>query len=294
MSPAPARRAAARIQGLAPRSALALLAVLALTIGPSKPVTPPPAKASAPPATASTPPPPMQADAASLACIKELTDAMGGQETWNKLPYFRFDFVVVKDGKEVARFKHWWDKMHSRCRVEGPDEQGRVVTACFNLMTKKGKTFTDGIVDTDSTNIANIIENGYERWVNDTYWIIMPFKLHDNGVHVKHVRTEEGTNGATYDVLEVSFMPNVGLTPEDHYWLFVNTKTHLIDRWEMVLTGQKPPPSGSTWESWTSIGPLQLSLARRFDGKPVMLRFENVATPATMDNSVFTDSRPKD
>jgi hypothetical protein len=43
-------------------------------------------------------------------------------------------------------------------------------------MTKKGKAFTDGIIDTDSTNIASIIENGYERWVNDTYWMIMPFK----------------------------------------------------------------------------------------------------------------------
>lgn len=294
MSRAPAGRPAARNQALAPGSALALLAVLGLTVGPSKPVTPPPAKGSAPTVTAAAAPPPVQGDAASMACIKELTDAMGGQETWNRLPYFRFDFVVVKDGKEVARFKHWWDKMHSRCRVEGPDDKGRVVTACFNLMTKKGKAFTDGIVDADSTNIANIIENGYERWVNDTYWIIMPFKLHDNGVRVKHVRTEEGANGATYDVLEVSFMPNVGLTPQDHYWLFVNSKTHLIDRWEMILTGQKPPPSGSTWESWTSIGPLQLSLARRFAGKPVMLRFENVATPTTMDESVFTDSRPKD
>ena len=41
------------------------------------------------------------------------------------------------------------------------------------------------------------------------------------------------------------------------------------------------------------IGPIQLSLARRFAGKPVMLRFENVAVPATMDETVFTNSRLK-
>lgn len=228
-----------------------------------------------------------------MACIKQLTDAMGGQETWDKLSYLRFDFVVVKDGKEIARFQHWWDKMHGRCRVEGPDDQGRIVAACFSLATKKGKTFTDGLLDTDSTNIANIIENGYERWVNDTFWIILPFKLHDNGVRIKHARTQEGSNGQTYDVLELWCMPDVGPTGEDHYWLFVNQKTHLIDRWEMVLAGQEPPPSGTTWESWTSIGPLQLSLARRFDERPVMVRFENVATPQTMDESVFTNSRPK-
>jgi len=234
----------------------------------------------------------MQADAASMACIKQLTDAMGGQETWDKLPYFRFDFVVVKEGKEVARFKHWWDKKHGRCRVEGPDDQDRVVTACFNLADKKGKAFVDGILDADSVDTANIIQNGYERWVNDTYWIIMPFKLHDNGVRLTHARTQESPNGQTYDVLDLTYAP--GLSAPDHYWLFVNQKTHLIDRWEMVLTGQKPPPSGASWESWTTIGPLQLSLARRFDTAPVMIRFENVGTPTTMDESVFTNSRPKE
>lgn len=258
---------------------------------------PPATKSSAPakPAAKSAEaPPPPQCDALSAECIKELTDAMGGQETWDKLPYFRFDFVVVRDGKELARFKHWWDKRHGRCRVEGPDDQGRVITAIFNLSDKKGKAFTDGIIDTDSANIANIIQNGYERWVNDTYWMIMPFKLHDNGTRIKHVRTQEGANGATYDVLELSFAPNVGLTPQDRYWLYVNDKTHLIDRWEYVLTGQKPPPQGASWESWTSIGPLQLSLARRFEGKTAMLRFENVAAPVTMDESVFTNSRIKE
>jgi hypothetical protein len=265
---------------LASIAAAAVVAALAVTA--SSPAKSP---------TQSATPPPTQADARAAACVKELTDAMGGQEAWDKLPYFRFDFVVVRDGKEIARFKHWWDKTRGRCRVEGPDDQGRVITAIFNLSDKKGKAFTDGIIDTDSTNIAGIIQNGYERWVNDTYWIIMPFKLRDDGTRLKHVRTHEDTNGATYDVIELSFMPNVGLTPQDKYWLYVNAKTHLIDRWEYVLTGHKPPPQGSTWESWTSIGPLQLSLARRFEGKTAMLRFENVAAPATMDESVFSHSR---
>lgn len=239
-------------------------------------------------------PPPCEMDAESKRVVQSLTDAMGGQQTWDHLPYFRFDFVVVKDGKEVARFRHWWDKAHGRCRVEGPDDQGQNVTAIFNLTDKKGKAFTDGVIEADSTNVKNIIQNGYERWVNDTYWVMMPFKLHDPGTRVKHVRVQEDEGGGeTYDVLELSFAAGVGLTPKDRYWLYVNQRTHLIDRWEYVLTGQKPPPQGSTWESWTSIGPLQFSLARRFAGKPVMLRFENVAAPATMDEAVFTHSRLK-
>lgn len=232
-----------------------------------------------------------KADAASAQVVKELTDAMGGQKTWDDLPYFRFDFVAIRDGKEIARFRHWWDKRLGRCRVEGPDDKERTVTAIFNVQDRKGRTFTDGIVDSDSANIASILKMGYERWVNDTYWIIMPFKLRDPGVILKHDRTERTEDGIEYDILELSFEQGVGLTPADHYWLYVNRNTHLIDKWEYVLTGQKPPPQPSSWEAWTSVGPLRLSLARRFQGKPVMLRFENVATPTTMDETVFTYSR---
>jgi hypothetical protein len=279
--------------------AAALVMAPACKASPPKPGSSASPSASAPmggaagaPTTPASAAPLGEADARAASVAQALTDAMGGQETWNKLPYFRFDFVVVRDGKEIARFKHWWDKAHGRCRVEGPDDKGRMVTAIFTLADKKGRAFVDGAPDLDSASVAGIIENGYERWVNDTYWVIMPFKLRDPGTHLKYDRTQQSDDGNTYDVLALSFSKGVGLTPDDHYWLYVNQKTHLIDKWEMVLTGQKPPPSSSTWESWTDVGPLKLSLARRFAGKPVMLRFENVGAPVTMDESVFSYSKP--
>ncbi len=254
-----------------------------------------PAKAApAPSAKPKAPPPPSQSDAMSAAIVKQMTDAMGGQETWNNLPYLRFDFVVVRDGKEVARFRHWWDKKHGRCRVEGPDDQGRTVTAIFSLSDLKGKSFTDGIADTDPANVSAIIENGYERWVNDTYWLIMPFKLRDPGTRLNYARADHAANGDPCDVIELTFAPGIGLTPQDHYWIYVNRKTHLVDQWEYVLQGQKPPPQPATWENWTAVGPVNLAEMRRFEGKPVMLRFENVAAPATMDESIFSYARPKE
>jgi hypothetical protein len=237
-------------------------------------------------------PPPCDIDRESEPIVRALNDAMGGQKTWDNLPCFRFDFVVVRDGKEAARFSHWWDKWHGRCRVEGKDDHGKMVTAIFGLADKKGTVFVDGIGESDPVKVAAAIQNGYERWVNDTYWVMMPFKLHDNGVRIRYSRPER-TLQAKYDVLEVTFVPGTGLTSDDHYWLYVNRSTHLIDKWEFVLTGQKPPPSGSTWEGWTNIGPIKLSLERRIPGKPVMLRFENVSIPQKFDESVFTYSAVK-
>src|SRR2546422_9639013 len=99
------------------------------------------------------PPPVGKADPKAAAVAQALTSAMGGQEAWEKLPYVRFDFVVVKDGKEAVRFRHWWDKKNGRDRVEGPDEKGRTVTAMVRLSDRKGKSFTTGVPDADSAHV---------------------------------------------------------------------------------------------------------------------------------------------
>jgi len=237
-----------------------------------------------------------EVDAKAAAVARELTDAMGGQAAWDTLPFLRFDFVVARDGKEVARFRHWWDRRRGRCRVEGPDEKGRVVTSLFNLSDRSGKSFTDGIADTDSANIANIIRMGYERWVGDTRWLVLPFALRDPGARLKYSGRKRGEGGVEWDVLEFAPRLEPGAKPaaRDRYWLYVNRKSHLLDRWEFVLQDSKDPPQGSTWEEWTRVGPLKLSTLRRLQGRSVSVRFENLAVPENLDESVFTYARPKE
>jgi len=243
---------------------------------------------------AAPPPRPMgRADARAAQVARSMDEAMGGQPTWESIPCIRFDFVVVKEGKELARFRHWWDKRNGRDRVEGPDDKGRIVTAIVNLSDRKGKSFVNGIADRDSANTAANVQNGYERWVNDSYWLMMPFKLRDPGTNLKYTGVKKGEDGVEWDLLELTFDPGVGLTPKDHYWLYVNRKTHLLDKWDYLLQDMKPPAQTATWEAWTHVGPVQLSTLHRFQGKPTMLRFENVAAPAAMDGSIFADARPK-
>jgi hypothetical protein len=234
-------------------------------------------------------PPPADIDAESEPIVRALTEAMGGQAVWDGLPCFRFDFVVVRDGREAARYRHWWDKRRGRCRVEGPDGKGHQVVAIFDLDTRKGSAFADGIGESDPARVAEIVQWGYERWVNDTYWFMMPFKLRDPGVRLRYARPERRPEAA-YDVLELSFVPGTGLTPEDRYWLHVNRTTHLVDRWEYLLTGREPPPRAAAWEAWSRVGPVLLAVQRRIEGSTTMLRFENASTPQAFDETVFTYS----
>jgi len=273
------------------RRAVAEVAALALICGwvEAAPAAPPAAgaPAHAAPAAASSAGPAQAAviDAKSAPVVDALMNAMGGLAAWNQLPALRFDFVVQQKGKEAMRRRHWWDKAHSRCRVEWT-EQGKVVAADVNLMNRTGHSCTAGVADTD-TLLTKHVADAYAMWVNDTYWLIMPFKLHDPGVRIEYDRMVKRAGGV-YDVLSLSFA-GVGLTPQDHYRLFLNRKTHRLDRWEYLLQGHKPPPQSAEWSDWQTVGPVMVPMVRLFEGKPVNLRFENVATPPSFDERLLTD-----
>jgi len=234
-----------------------------------------------------------RADAKAATVAAQLDQALGGQSTWESIPYVRFDFVIMQGGKEAARFRHWWDKRRGFDRVEGPDDKGRIVGAIVNLHDRTGKSFTAGLADRDSSDIAAHVKDSYERWVNDSYWLMMPFKLRDPGTNLKYSSMKKGPDGVEWDVLELTFDKGVGLTSGDHYWLYVNRKTHLMDKWDYLLESMKPPAHSATWEGWQKVGPVRLSTMHHFEGKPAFLQFQNVAVPASIDESVFTDARPK-
>jgi hypothetical protein len=157
-----------------------------------------------------------------------------------------------------------------------------------NLADRKGKSCTGGVPDTGK-DLKRHVEDAYSLWVNDSYWLVMPFKMRDPGTHLRYARLARDAAAGDHDVLELWFDPGVGLTSKDRYWVFVNRRTHLIDRWEYLLEGSEPPPVGATWEGWLPIGPLRLPMLRCFEEKLVNLRFENVAVGVHVEEALLTD-----
>ncbi len=97
------------------------------------------------------------------------------------------------------------------------------------------------------------MKNAYAAWINDTYWLLAPYKLRDPGVTLAHAG-QETVDGVAYDKLHLSF-EGVGLTPGDQYWMYVHPETGLVDRWAYVLEGQEPPPTAWEWQGWERYGP---------------------------------------
>ncbi len=237
-----------------------------------------------------TPATPKGSDPKAVAIADRVMQALGGEAAWNATRYLRFDFAVDRDGKTVMRRAHTWDKWTGRYRVEGKDRDGRAVIVAMSLSTKDGAATTAG-APLAGEELGKALEAGYAWWVNDTYWLLMPYKMRDPGVVLSLAGTEKKGEDR-WDKVRLTF-EGVGLTPKDRYWVFVNAKTGLVDRWEFVLKGEKTPPVPFDWKGWRSYGRIQLADDRVNPKDGTRIHFPVLEVPAALPDAAFSLPAPK-
>jgi hypothetical protein len=91
----------------------------------------------------------------------------------------------------------------------------------------------------------------------------------------------------TWDKLRLSF-DNVGLTPKDRYWAYVNRKTGLVDRWDYVLKGEAKPPTTFTWKNWKKYGDVMLADDRENPADGTRIHFPILEAPQSVEDRVFS------
>ena len=202
--------------------------------------------------------PPLKADPKAAAIADQVMDALGGKKAWDDMHYIRFEFGMEKDGKFQGR-SHTWDKWTGRYRLEGKTPDGKSYVTLMNVNTKEGSAWMDG-KKLEGDDAKKALEKAYGAWVNDTYWLLMPYKLKDPGVILEY-GGEAKEPGGMCDKLVLTF-DNVGLTPKDKYWVYVNRDNHLVDRWDYVLKGEKVPPTTWQWKNWEKHGSVMFSTER--------------------------------
>ena len=226
-------------------------------------------------------------DPAAVAVAEKTLEAMGGKQAFASLRTLKFDFVVERDGKEVTRVHHVWDRWDGRYRIEAVNREGRHVVTLFNVHRPgEGRSWSDG-AELAGDDLNKALERGYGRFINDTYWFLMPAKMLDPGVNLAS-ESETEVDGKAYSVVRLTF-DGVGLTPKDTYWAFVSKDTGLMDRWQFVLTGQDPSKrEGFAWSDWQTIGGVRVALKRTSADGSTIIRFDHVSGSATSDAAAFT------
>ena len=226
-------------------------------------------------------------DAKAVAVADRVMEALGGSKAWNDTRYLRFDFAVERDGKSVMRRAAHLGQVDRPLPPGGGHARGRPVCRAVEHQRRARRARLVG-KDVELTGAAakKQLEQAYAAWVNDTYWLLMPYKLRDPGV-VLALDGEEKKGGEAWDKLRLSF-DNVGLTPKDKYWVYVNRKTGLVDRWDYVLKGESKPPTSFAWLNWKKHGRVMLADDRRSSADGMRIYFPVLDAPESMPDAVFT------
>jgi hypothetical protein len=191
-------------------------------------------------------------DARAQELADRVMEALGGQEAWDATRYVVFDFA--------GRRTHWWDRYTGRHRLEGTTREGEsyLVLEDVDDRGEAGRAWFQG-KPAEGEQAAELLKNAYAAWINDTYWLLAPYKLRDPGVHLVYAGRET-VGDVTYDKLKLTF-ERVGLTPGDTYWMYVHPETGRVERWAYVLESQEPPPTVWEWRGWQPYGSTKILLA---------------------------------
>jgi hypothetical protein len=202
-------------------------------------------------------------DPKAMEIADQVMKSLGGKKRWDDLVGLRWTFgASVNDTMRNSR-RHAWNKHTGWHRVEGKTRAGQSFVFIHQVgVTDKGMAWMDG-TPIEGDSLKKLLKRAQSLWVNDTYWMLMPYKLRDPGVTLKYDgEVKEGN--VTYDKLALSF-EKVGETPGDHYWVYVNRDGHRVEKWEMVLQSDQPPPRMYTWEGWEQHDGLWFPTAHRQD-----------------------------
>lgn len=225
-------------------------------------------------------------DPKALQIAKSVMQAMGGENAWNDVHFVRFDFIVSADGKTRVNRSHLWDKWEGRYRFENTTRDGKSQVVLLNVNDQQGDAYIDG-VKIDGEAKAEAIRGAHSAFINDMYWLAMPWKWLDPGVTLRYLGPSDH-GGKVCDVVELSFK-NVGLTPGDRYRAYVSPETHLMTRWEYTLQGGNE--GVWSWEYKTHNGVMLASNHTNAEGASINMG--TVGVYAQVDDEFFTNPAHK-
>ena len=196
-----------------------------------------------------------EADARGAEIAEAVMQRMGGHEAWEATRFLTWNFFGNR--------RHLWDKHTGDIRVEGTDrDSGEAYLVLMNLNTKRGRAWVDGREVTEPEALAALLDRGEAAWINDSYWLVMPYKLRDPGVTLKHLGRGTMVDGRAAEVLGLTF-DNVGRTPENKYRVYVAADSGLVEQWDFYADAADEEPRFQVpWHDWQPHGGILLSAER--------------------------------
>lgn len=190
-------------------------------------------------------------DPKAIAIADKVLAASGGIQSWDTINVLKWNYF--------GRRQWLWDKKNQMIRVENVQNDTKLI---LDLKTKQGKVYKDGKEWNDADTLKKYLESAYKMWINDMYWLAMPFKIKDAGVHLNYLREDTTKTGIASDVIVMTF-DSVGVTPNNKYEVWVGKNSNLVAQWAYYPNKTDSVPLFiSPWDGYVKYGGIFLSSDR--------------------------------
>jgi hypothetical protein len=187
-------------------------------------------------------------DVKAIQIADRAMDAMGGRKNWDKTRFLAWNFFGAR--------KWVWDKWTGDVRM---DNQRDDLTVLMNVNTGKGRVYKFGKEQTAPDSLAKYLKSAKSGWINDSYWLVMPYKLKDSGVTLKYLGEEKTQDNKDADVIQLTFK-SVGDTPNNKYKVWVDKQTNLVWQWAYFPKADAEKPGFvRPWTDYQKMGKIMLS-----------------------------------
>lgn len=212
-------------------------------------------------------------DPAAIELADSVMWAQGGRAAWDETRFISWNFF--------GRRKLAWDKQEGRVRIESlPDS----TIYLLDMKTGKGRVRIKNTELVEADTLGKMLKRAERIWINDSYWLVMPFKLKDSGVTLKYLGEDTLQTGGFCNVLQLTF-ENVGSTPENKYHVYVDRKDNLVKQWAYFEKATQDTAS-AIWpfDNYKQYGKILLS-AERSDGRGP----KEVSVNDALPDALFTE-----
>ena len=189
-------------------------------------------------------------DAKAIKIADAVMGKMGGRQAWDDTKIIKWNFFGAR--------KLTWNKHSGDVRIDFPESDSNVLIT--NIFTHEGKIKIDGeeLTEPDSL-VQHYTEMAESIWINDAYWLFMPFKLKDSKTTLKYLKLDTIIGGSYCHQLQLTFT-DIGDTPQNMYLVCVDTASLLVNQWSYFSSSSDSLPRMTTpWGNYEKHGNILLS-----------------------------------
>lgn len=203
-------------------------------------------------------------DPAAIELADSVMEAMGGRRNWDNTRFISWNFFGRRD--------LMWDKREGKVRIESAPDSTIYLVDIDDLT---GRVQIRGKELTEPDSLQKMLARAKSIWINDSYWLFMPFKLKDTGVTLKYLGEDTTATGLRCNVLELTF-EDVGDTPQNKYRVYVDLKDNLVKQWAYYKEASQDSASQVwPWDNYRKHGDILLSADRSDNKGPRNVRIDD-------------------